>query len=233
MRATRSKQPAASLKLGDDRALREAVADTAREMGRSGLSPGRSGNVSARLRDGFLITPTGLAYETLTADDIVFVASDGGVAPGSWKPSSEWLFHAAVYARRPDQHAIVHTHSLHAVVLACARKPIPAFHYMVAVAGGADIPCVPYATFGTEDLARHVAGGLADRNACLMSNHGHIAIGPTPAAALDLAREVEILAEQYMKVSMLGAVNLLSADEMACVVERFKSYGQAGAGKMG
>lgn len=201
-------------------------------MSRSGLSPGRSGNVSARLGDGFLITPTGLAYDALSARDMVLVDADGQAEAGSWKPSSEWAMHRSIYQRRLDCHAIVHTHSLNAVVLACAREAIPAFHYMVAVAGGPDIPCVPYATFGTVELAALVADGLAERNACLLANHGQVAIADTPAAALELASDVETLAEQYLKVRLLGRVNLLDAEEMARVGERFRSYGQAGVGRV-
>lgn len=207
-------------------AQRRAVIETALAMSRQGLSPGRSGNVSCRWPGGMLITPSGMAYETLVPDDIVFVADDGSVAPNSRKPSSEWHFHLSAYHARPDRHAIVHTHSLHATVLACAHKPIPAFHYMVAVAGGADIPLVPYATFGTKELARYVAAGLAERDACLMANHGQIAIGETLSAALELAHEVEVLAEQYCKVLALGKPKLLTAAEMEVVLERFKGYGQ-------
>jgi L-fuculose-phosphate aldolase len=123
-------------------------------------------------------------------------------------------------------HAVAHAHSLHAVVLACAHKPIPAFHYMVAAARGADIPCVPYATFGTEELARHVASGLTSRNACLMANHGQIALGASLAEALELAAEVEVLAEQYCKLLAIAEPHLLSESEMARVLERFRAYGQ-------
>lgn len=209
-----------------DPKLRKAVLDTALAMSRSGLSPGRSGNVSARAGDGMLITPSGMLYEELTPDDIVLVARDGTAAAGQRKPSSEWHFHLAAYRARPDRHAVVHTHSMHATVLACAHKPIPPFHYMVAVAGGTDIPCVPYATFGTEELARHVVEGLRARDACLMANHGQIAIAETLQGALELAHEVEVLAEQYAKVLMLGTVPLLSDAHMAEMVERFKTYGQ-------
>lgn len=211
-----------------EKKLRQAVLDTALAMSRSGLSPGRSGNVSARTGDGMFITPSGMAYEELSAGDIVHVALDGSVAKGQLKPSSEWHFHLAAYGARPDRSAIVHTHSMHATVLACAHKPIPAFHYMVAVAGGADIPCVPYATFGTQELAAYVAEGLRERDACLMANHGQIAIGTTLTHALELAHEVEVLAEQYYKVLALGplSVNLLSEAQMAEMLERFKSYGQ-------
>jgi L-fuculose-phosphate aldolase len=206
--------------------LRQAVLDAALAMSRRGLSPGRSGNVSARVGDGMLITPSGMAYDTITPADIVSVSMSGITRPGERKASSEWQFHLAAYAARPDQHAIVHTHSMHATVLACAHKPIPAFHYMVAAAGGIDIPCVPYATFGTADLSRHVADGVRHRDACLMANHGMIALATTPARALELASDVEVLAEQYIKVLLLGAPNILPADEMKIVIERFKSYGQ-------
>jgi L-fuculose-phosphate aldolase len=177
-----------------------------------------------------LITPSGLAYDAIGPEDIVFVGPDGTPPPGSRKPSSEWRFHLAAYRARPDLHGVVHTHSTHAVVLACAHQSIPAFHYMVAMAGGTDIPCVPYATFGTEELAAHVANGLAQRNACLMANHGQIAIGVTLAAALELAAEVEVLAEQFYKVRTLGKAHVLSDAEMANVLERFKSYGQRAQG---
>jgi L-fuculose-phosphate aldolase len=204
-------------------AVRRDVVDTALAMSRQGLSPGRSGNVSARLSDGIVITPSGMAYDVLTPGDIVRVSLD---AAGQRKPSSEIGFHLAAYRARPDIGAIVHTHSLHATVLACARRPIPAFHYMVAVAGGDDIPLVPYATFGSEELARHVATGLAHRNACLMANHGQIAVGATCAEALSLAAEIEVLAEQYVKVLTLGSPHILARDEMARVLEKFAGYGQ-------
>lgn len=206
--------------------LRREVIETALAMSRSGLSPGRSGNVSARTDGGMLITPTGLAYEDIGPKDIVFVASDGSVPGRQKKPSSEWHFHLSAYAARPDMDAIVHTHSLHAVVLACAGRPIPAFHYMIAVAGGSDIPVVPYATFGSPELAAYVVSGLANRRACLMAHHGAIALGETLPRALELAHEVEVLAEQYCKLLTLGAPSLLGDDEMAIVLERFKSYGQ-------
>ena len=210
----------------DEKAAREAVIATALAMSRSGLSPGRSGNVSCRFGDGMLITPTGVAYDALDAGCIVFVAGDGSTRKGELQPSSEWRFHLAAYHVRADRHAVVHTHSLHATVLACAGRSIPAFHYMVALAGGNDIPLVPYATFGTEELSRHVAQGLAARDACLMANHGQIAIGPTLASALELAGEVEVLAEQYSKVLMLGPPVLLSDAEMELMLGKFKAYGQ-------
>jgi len=214
-----------------EKIARRAVIDTALATSRSGLSPGRSGNVSCRWKGGMLITPTGMAYEAIRPRDIVFVNAKGAV-PGkrSRKPSSEWRFHLAAYRARPDVKAVVHTHSMHATVLACAHRPIPAFHYMVAVAGGKDIPLVPYDTFGTQELADYVAKGLAERNACLMANHGQIAVGGSLGSALELAREVEVLAEQYAKVLALGEPHILPDDEMARVLERFKNYGQRAQG---
>lgn len=209
-------------------AARREILDTARAMSRQGLSPGRSGNVSARFVGDVLITPSGMAYDVITPADIVRVSLDGGVASGRRQPSSELHFHLATYRARRDVGAIVHTHSLHATVLACARRAIPAFHYMVAVAGGDDIPLVPYATFGSDELARHVVAGLAHRNACLMANHGQIAVGATCTEALALAAEVEVLAEQYVKVLTLGSPHILARDEMVRVLERFASYGQTG-----
>jgi len=207
---------------------RRAVIDTALAMSRSGLSPGRSGNVSCRWKRGMLITPTGMAYDVIRPRDIVFITSKGTLLDRkSRKPSSEWRFHLAAYRARPDMKAVVHTHSMHATVLACAHKPIPAFHYMVAVAGGKDIPLVSYDTFGTQELADRVAHALAERNACLMANHGQIAVGANLGAALELAHEVEVLAEQYAKVLVLGGdPHILPDEEMARVLERFKSYGQ-------
>lgn len=212
--------------MGPEAAARQGVIETALAMSRMGLSPGRSGNVSCRWGEGMLITPTGMAYDAIAAEDIVHVGADGSVGSNQRQPSSEWRFHLSAYAARPDMSAVVHTHSLHATVLACAHKPIPAFHYMVAAAGGSDIPLAGYATFGTEALAKLVADGLTKRNACLMANHGAIAIGPTLTAALALAAEVEVLAEQYCKLLAIGHPKILTDAEMAEVLERFKSYGQ-------
>jgi L-fuculose-phosphate aldolase len=209
-----------------DTSERTAIIATAREMSARGLSPGRSGNVSSRQGQGMLITPSGMKYEDLKPADIVTVVADGKVPPGNRIPSSEWRFHLAVYRARPDVDAIIHAHSLNATVLACAHRPVPAFHYMVAVAGGRDIPLVPYATFGTEALSNHVAAGLARRNACLMANHGQIAVGASPAHALELASEVETLCEMYIGVLHLGPAHVLPDAEMDLVLEKFRSYGQ-------
>jgi len=210
---------------------RRGVVDTALAMSRRGLSPGRSGNVSARFEDGLLITPTGLAYDLITPADIVRVTIDGQVPAGQQNPSSELHIHLALYRSRADIGAVVHCHSMHATILACARRPIPAFHYMVAAAGGDDIPLVPYATFGSEELARHVGEGLSRRNACLMANHGQIAVGASGPEALALAAEVEVLAEQYIKVLMLGTPHVLARDEMLRVHERFAGYGRHSNGR--
>ncbi len=207
---------------------RRGVIETALAMSRSGLSPGTSGNVSCRWKDGMLITPTGMAYDEIRPRDIVFVDGIGQPPAKGRKPSSEWRFHLSAYRARSDMNAVVHTHSLHATALACAHKPIPAFHYMVAIADGKDIPLVPYETFGTQELARFVAKGLLHRNACLMANHGQIALGTTLAGALELANEVEVLAAQYCEVLKLGKPSLIPDDEMERVLKRFKTYGQRG-----
>jgi len=210
-----------------EKLARRGVIETALAMSRSGLSPGRSGNVSCRWNGGMLITPTGMSYETIKPRDIAYVTAKGTLLDKkSRKPSSEWRFHLAAYKARPDMNAVVHTHSTHATVLACAHKAIPAFHYMVAVAGGNDVPLVAYDTFGTQQLADHVAKGLEKRDACLMANHGQIAVGKNLAAALELAHEIEVLSEQYAKVLALGEPHILPDEEMARVLERFKSYGQ-------
>jgi ribulose-5-phosphate 4-epimerase/fuculose-1-phosphate aldolase len=210
-----------------ERPVREAIVAAARQMQTSGLSPGRSGNVSVRWKKGMLITASGIRPDDLDAEtDVVFVDGAGDCSGGK-KPSSEWRFHKAIYMARPDVNAVVHCHSRFATALACAHLPIPAFHYMVAKAGGADIPLAPYATFGTDELAKHAAAALAARKACLLANHGQIAIGETLGDALELAEEVEVLAAQYAAARSIGEPVLLSAEEMARNVEKFKTYGKA------
>ena len=209
-----------------EKELRNTIITTARQMQADGLSPGRSGNVSARWYDGMLITPSGLDYASMALEDIVFLAADGSCPSGQLKPSSEWRFHLAIYNAHDEAQAVVHCHSRYATALACAREPIPAFHYMVAVAGGKDIPLADYATFGTQNLSDCVTASLANRRACLMANHGQIAFGATLPKALDLAREVENLAAQYCEVLKLGTVHILSDNEMERVIERFGGYGR-------
>jgi L-fuculose-phosphate aldolase len=189
------------------------------------INRGKSGNVSARIGGGFLITPTGLAYDAIRAEDIVEMTLEGEVR-GSREPSSEWRFHRDIYVARPDASAIVHAHSTFATALACLGRGIPAFHYMVAVAGGSDIRCARYATFGTQELSDNALTAIAGRTACLLANHGMIAVGPSLDAALALAVEVEALAEQYWAALQVGEPNVLSEAEMAAVLHRFRSYGQ-------
>jgi L-fuculose-phosphate aldolase len=212
----------------DERSLREAVIATARAMNAAGINRGKSGNVSVRLHgagfDGFLVTPSGLPYGETTPEDIVAM-SLAGDARGRRAPSSEWRFHRDIYRTFADAGAIVHTHAPFATTLACLGRGIPSFHYMVAVAGGADIRCAPYATFGTQALADGAVAALAGRRACLLAQHGMIAVGVTLDAALALAVEVETLAEMYWRVLQVGEPVLLSAAEMAVVLEKFATYG--------
>ena len=206
----------------------KAIVAAAHKMQSLGLSPGRSGNISVRWKDGMLITASGILPGDFDAEtDIVFVDGAGKPAAGAKAPSSEWRFHLAIYEARADAGAVVHCHSRFATALACAHMAIPAFHYMVAKARGADIPLAPYATYGTPELAGYAAAALAERNACLLANHGQIAIGAGLEDAVELAEEIEVLAAQYVTVRMLGEPVLLPAKEMALVVEKFKGYGNA------
>ena len=205
---------------------RQSVIDTALDLTRTGLSPQQSGNVSLRMGEGMLITPTGMSYEDLLPDDIVYVSLDGDVPPGQRLPSSEWHMHAAIYAARSDAQAIVHAHSDYAVSLAVMERSIPSFHYMVALLGGRDIRCAPYATFGTPELAAHAVVALEDRKACLLAHHGQIALGDDLAEALKLAHEVETLSGQYWRALQIGQPPLLSDEEMLRVAEKFRAYGQ-------
>jgi L-fuculose-phosphate aldolase len=217
--------------MSGEQALREAVIATARAMNAADVNRGKSGNVSARRQhgdfDGFLITPTGLPYADTVAADIVAVTLAGG-ARGRRLPSSEWRFHRDIYLRRPDAQAIVHTHPPFATALACLHRAIPAFHYMVAVAGGPDIRCAPYATFGTQALSDHAVAALDGRRACLLANHGMITTGASLAHALALTVEVETLAEMYWRVLQIGEPIVLPASEMAVVLAKFATYGQPG-----
>ena len=200
------------------------VAEFARRSVTAGLNQSTSGNVSARSPEGFLITPSGRDMTGLGAADVVPVALDGA-APEGLKPSSEWRFHRDIYAAFPEAGAIVHAHSPFAVALACLRRDIPPFHYMVAMAGGTDIRCARYATFGTQALSDAVVAALKDRRACLMANHGLVAWGKSLASALALALEVEALCGQYLRCLQAGEPVLLNEAEMAEVLEKFRDYG--------
>lgn len=207
------------------RLLRAALVETCRALADSGLTHGTSGNVSVRCADGFLVSPTGVDYLTLAAEDVPWV-SFTGTWYGALAPSSEWRFHRDILAARPELEAIVHTHSAHATALACRGEGIPPFHYMVAVAGGKDIRCAPYATFGTQELSDAAVAALEGRRACLLANHGVIALGKTLPAALKLAGEVENLARQYLLAQLGGTPRLLSDEELGRVLAKFATYGQ-------
>jgi L-fuculose-phosphate aldolase len=212
-----------------DKKLREALIAGCRELVQRGLTFGTSGNVSVR-RDQrcFFVTPTGISYDSLEPDDIPLMDVDGRWF-GRRRPSSEWRFHRDVFRCRSEVAAIVHTHSPKATSLACTGRGIPAFHYMVAVAGGSDIRCAPYYTFGSQELSDAALAALEGRKACLLANHGLIAVGADLSAALALAGEVENLAAQYCTALALGKVRILHETEMRRVVEKFRTYGKQDA----
>lgn len=188
------------------------------------LSPNRSGNLSVRCDTGWLVTPSGVPDHAVNAED--FVLMPAAQSKRGRKPSSESPMHGAVYERYPEVQAVVHCHSAWATALACLRSPIPAFHYMVAVAGGNDIRCADYALFGSQQLSDNALLALEGRRACLLANHGQLAIGNSLEQALELALEVETLAEQYTKALSIGSPILLSDAEMAEVHRGFKHYGE-------
>jgi len=208
--------------------LRREVIETALEMERLGINQGTSGNISARWRDGLLITPSGVPYAQLQTQDIVWlpldVSDDAAVFEQS-RPSTEWRFHRDILRSRPEINAVVHTHSNAATAMAIHGRDIPAHHYMVAVAGGNSIRCAPYATFGSQALSAHAITTLKDRTACLLAHHGVIAIGHDLARALWLANEVEVLAQQYLLACQLGTPPVLSDEAISEVIEKFKGYG--------
>jgi L-fuculose-phosphate aldolase len=215
----------------DEHTLRSAIVETALAMNAHGINRGKSGNVSARLRrddfDGFLVTPTGLPYDRTTPADIVPMTLAGQPC-GNRLPSSEWRFHRDIYRTHDDANAIVHTHAPFATTLACHGRSIPAFHYMVAAAGGRNIRCADYATFGTQALSDRVLEALEGRRACLLAHHGMIAVGASLEKALALAVEVETLAEMYWRALALGEPENLSDAEMDVVLQKFAAYGQPG-----
>lgn len=205
--------------------MRLGVISAARAMNALGLNRGTAGNVSARWRDGFLVTPTGMAYDETSPDDIVFVRGDGSVR-GARRPSSEWRFHRDIYEAREGARAILHAHSSFATALACLRSEIPPFHYMIARFGGGSIRCADYATFGTQELSRNAVAALEGRCACLLTNHGMLVFGRGLRHALDLAVELETLCEQYWRARQIGEPVLLADAEIGRVLERFADYGQ-------
>ena len=188
----------------------------------------RSGNVSARAKkkgiNGFLITPSGTKYSSLKPKDIVFVSLKGRFDKKKGKPSSEWRFHQDIYVNKKEAKAIVHAHSTCATAISTHQKDIPAFHYMVAVAGGEDIKCTKYGTFGTKNLSRNIIKALKNRSACLIANHGQVAFGNNLEQTFELAQEVENICHQYINALRVGIPKILSKKEMKIVLGKFKNY---------
>jgi L-fuculose-phosphate aldolase len=204
--------------------LRHGLINTALLLTRSGLNTGTAGNLSVRNGEGFLVTPSGVAAEALVPRDLVYMDFDG-LVDGERAPSSEWRFHREILATRPDIGAVVHTHAPYCTTLAVLGRSIPAFHYMVAVAGGTDIRCAPYATFGSQALCDGAVAALEGRRACLLAQHGMIAAGATLDAAFKLAVEVEDLARLYWQALQIGEPPILDDAEMDRVLEKFRTYG--------
>lgn len=204
--------------------VHQELIDTVQAMNRSGINQGTAGNASVRLDDGMLITPSGIPYERLTPDDLVRMTLEGEHhCPNQHPPSSEWRFHCDLLRTRDDLGALVHTHGRAAGALACLRRGLPAFHYMVAVAGGTDVRCAPYATFGTAELSQHVLEAMRGRRACLLANHGLLAGGTSLAQALAIASEIEALCDMYCRALGAGEPVLLSEPEMNAVIDQFDS----------
>ncbi|KAA0676684.1 class II aldolase/adducin family protein [Roseomonas genomospecies 6] len=202
-------------------AQRRSIIDTCLAMNGAGINQGASGNLSVRVEDGFLITPSSLPYDETTPEDIVEMGFDGTYV-GRRRPSSEWRFHRDILKARPDADVVLHAHSTFATALAVHGRGIPSFHYMVALAGGDSIRCAPYATFGTQELSDHAVAALDGRLACLLANHGMIVLGKTLKGALALAVEVETLARQYLYAHLLGEPVILPPEEIERVAEKMR-----------
>lgn len=207
--------------------LPQAIISTCLALAARGLNQGTSGNVSVRdeAGTGFYLTPSGLPYERMTPADIVHVDLATGAVTGTRRASSELPFHLDILRARPDTHAVVHTHSLHATAVACLRRDLPAVHYLVGLFGGPEIRCAPYATFGTAELSRNALAGLHQRRAVLLANHGLIVLGRDLDQALALTEEAETLAKLYLQTLAAGEPHILPAEEMARVIERFRAFG--------
>ena len=209
---------------------RNQIIEYSLKLNSTNLSPLRSGNISLRGREddieGYLITPSGKKYETLKPEDIVFMGLSEEEEKNDLtnKPSSEWRFHRDIYANKKEAHAIVHAHSPHATAVSSHGKAIPPFHYMIALAGGDDIKCAEYATFGTEELSKSVIKALENRSACLMSNHGQVAFGKNLEDTFELAQEIENICHQYIIALKLGQPKILSFEEMKKVLDKAKNY---------
>ena len=216
--------------------LKKEVIKYAQKLNSTNLSPLRSGNVSIRATkdnvEGFLLTPSGKRYEDLVPEDIVFLAlkeeyNNLKLFNSSLNPSSEWRFHQDIYLKKIEAKAIVHAHSPHATAVSAHGKPIPAFHYMIALAGGDDIKCAEYATFGTTELSKNILKALEKRKACLMSNHGQVAFGTNLKQAFELAEEVENICHQYIIALKIGNPKILSWAEMNKILDKIKHYKKA------
>ena len=207
--------------------LKKQIIKYSKKLNSTNLSALRSGNISARVKekgvDGFYITPSGMKYSSLKPKDIVFVTLDGRFEKNK-KPSSEWRFHQDIYVNKKEAKAIVHAHSTCATAVSTHQKSIPAFHYMVAVAGGEDIKCTKYATFGTRQLSKNILSALKNRSACLIGNHGQIAFAENLEKAFELAQEVENICHQYINALRIGIPKILSKKEMKIVLGKMKNY---------
>ncbi len=202
----------------------EQVIKYAKMLNVKNLSALRSGNISVRYKNGFLITPSGIKYSQLKSEDVVFVSLDGKFDNLKQNPSSEWRFHKDIYVKKKEANAVVHAHSTHATAVSAHGKSIPAFHYMVALAGGDDIKCAEYATFGTEELSKNILDALDKRKACLMSNHGQVVFDTNLEKAFELAEEIENICHQYINALKIGIPKILSNNEMKKVLEKVKDY---------
>lgn len=209
-----------------ERALRHEIVGTMREMDARSLNRGTAGNISVRHGDSLLITPSGIAAASLTPESIVRMDLQGRYA-GDFKPSSEWQMHAGILEHRPDVNAVVHCHSRFATTLACAGKPIPPVHYMTTMSGAGVVPVAPYAAFGSKELADAILETLDGRFACLMANHGQIAVSADLDSAFAIADEMEVQASYYYGTLAIGGPKLLSEVEIEDVLRRFEKYGQS------
>lgn len=206
--------------------LRQAIIDQCLWMNAQGLNQGSSGNISARYKNQLIITPTAMAYEAMRPEMLAAISLDDQAQwQGSHKPSSEWRFHYDLMRTRPEIGAIVHTHSTYATSLAITRRSIPAVHYMIALFGGNDVRCADYATYGTQELSKHVLVAMQNRKACLLANHGMLVAGETLAKAIWLTSELETLAQQYYHALQLGGAVILSEEQMAEVHAKLANYG--------
>jgi L-fuculose-phosphate aldolase len=209
------------------KAEREQLLGTMQKLLQCGLNRGTSGNASIRVKHGLLLTPTGMDVEDMIASDMVLM-SEAGDYEGDRKPTSEWMFHLDILKQRPEIGAVIHTHSMFATTLACLRKDVPPFHYMIAVSGGDSIRCAPYALFGSAALSDAALKALQGRRACLLANHGMIALGENIKQAYDVAVEVEALCEQYLRALQVGEPAILTEEEMREVFAQFKGYSKWG-----